>query len=119
MLKLTPDFTRGLYIMLKYGPVFSKMPLPMAAEVAFRVTRAKDRCGYYQYHPATGKHEIALDQPYNDRLEHAVETMAHEMIHLYQSINKSESRKTDHNAEFHRIAKRVCNAYGFPLSRFV
>jgi hypothetical protein len=119
MLKLTPEFTRGIYILLKYGPVFSKFNLPAAAAVKFRVTRAKDRCGYYQYLPATGRHEIGLDQPYCASLEHATETMAHEMIHLYQAVNKSESRKADHNVEFHRIAKRVCAAYGFPLSRFV
>ena len=119
MLKLTPDFTRGLYVLLKYGPVFNKMNLPVTPDINFRVTRARDRCGYYQYLSASGKHEIALDQPYCATLEHAVETMAHEMIHLYQSINKTESRKADHNAEFHRIAKRVCDAYGFPPSRFV
>jgi len=44
-------------------------------------------------------------------------TLAHEMIHLVQAIHKSDN-KNQHNAEFKRLAKRVCHLHGFDYKAF-
>lgn len=125
MLKLTPAFCAGIYLMLCEGPVFRRVRLPppgglapMQGFVAFGVLKNTQDAGDYRY-LGDDKHRIRLAQPYCATLEHAVETMAHEMIHLDQHIRNSITPRVVHNAEFKRISKRVCDAYGFPFSRFV
>jgi hypothetical protein len=45
-----------------------------------------------------------------------IATMAHEMIHLYQDENGTA--RGHHNAQFRRLAKRVCSIHGFDLKNF-
>ena len=45
--------------------------------------------------------------------------MAHEMIHIRQAIRGTTTANTQHNAEFHRIADRVCRIHGFDRKAFI
>ena len=44
-----------------------------------------------------------------------VETMAHEMIHLHQC---RAGRAVDHDAEWQRLATRVCREFGWKREGF-
>lgn len=121
MLKLTPDFVGTAYDLLRYGPVFRRMRLPVAfMHCQFDVMKGGTLRGFYEHRKNHSvPHRIGLHQPYCTTLEHTLETLAHEMIHMHQQIAGTASPRVIHNAEFKRIAKRVCDAYGFPFSRFI
>ena len=49
-----------------------------------------------------------------------IQAIAHEMIHAYQDgIKRTGSRWVDHNAEFKRLASRVCSVHGWEVEKFV
>lgn len=57
-------------------------------------------------------HAITMSESVIGHWSTLSETMAHEMIHLYQSINKRQT-KTEHNLDFRKLAKEVCREFGF------
>jgi len=122
MLTLTPPLVRSAYIMLRGGPVFHRLRVAetLTPFIQFDIMKGDTLRGFYEYRKNHRvPHRIGLHQPYCTTLEHTLETLAHEMIHMHQQIAGTASPRVIHNAEFKRIAKRVCDAYGFPFSRFV
>lgn len=115
MLPLTPGHLAAVYDMLRAFPPFCRWNLPPAATIKFRVLKTK--AFQAQWWIEGDRHHIDVSKAAHVRLETVVATMAHEMIHVRQRMHKTET-KAEHNANFHRQAKRVCDLLGFDLGQF-
>lgn len=83
--------------------------MPESEEVEFHVKRDKKVYGTYHFGES---HAITVSDAVVGHWSTLTETMAHEMIHLHQSIRGTQS-KAEHNHEFKRLAIRVCKTFGF------
>lgn len=115
---LTPARLRALYECLRQFPPFNKMGLPPADEIQFEVTKTRAVSGAYCRYTYTDHHIIEVSQACNGHFATAAATMAHEMIHLGQHVQRTTTPNTEHNADFHRIAKLVCKRFGWDPKTF-
>ena len=119
MLRLTPDMVEGAYEYLRTSDPFRKFGLPEGDELGFRVTRHNDRAGHFRSEALPGKfHDFAISEIFVTTSRLLIETVAHEMIHLYQEIKGTGSERVQHNAEFRRLARQVCSIHGFDPKTF-
>jgi hypothetical protein len=118
-LHLTPDCLENAYEYLRTTPPFRGMTLPHADDLVFRVMGARDRFGHFRgrFKSVPDFNEIGVSIRAVNSTDLLMATMAHEMIHLYQHENGSATRSA-HNAEFERIAARVCRIHGFDRETF-
>ena len=113
-MKLTPIILEAAYGFLRDTPPFYRWGLPPEAEVTFRLGKVKWERGYYQWDKG---HIIGISGVCVGWTDALVRTIAHEMIHLYQCVRKTDTR-AEHNAEFRRLAKIVCRYHGFDPLEF-
>src|SRR6185312_8275148 len=113
-LRLSPKMLLAAYEYLRATPPVNGWKLPPADEVEFRVVHHKKNSGWWCRRTAKEDegHIIAIAANRLSNMNGLLNTMAHEMIHLYQSAKKSETR-TDHIAEFAKLMTRVCRVHGF------
>ena len=116
MLPITRERLAAVYEMLRAWPPFSRWNLPHASEVRFHVIRSKATFGRWWIEG--DRHHVEISEKLHGTMIGLVMTMAHEMIHMRQRIARTET-KAEHNAEFHRIAKRVCAIHGFDYGPFM
>ena len=114
---LTPLRLAAVYDMLRAWPPFYRWQLPVGAEVRFRVARTRQ--WHAQWWIEGGRHHIDVSAATHGHLSSLIETVAHEAIHVRQRIAKTETRGVEHNAEFHRLAKRICTIHGFDPNAFL
>lgn len=118
-LPLTPDMLAGAYSFLCATPPFRGWRLPHSDAVVFTVNKHPSYFGTYQEGPGD-RHEIAMSSECVGHTDTLILYMAHEMIHLFQTIAKTAPRaKIQHNADFRRKAATVCKAHGFDVRRFI
>ena len=119
-LPLHPEQVAALYDCLRTFPPFAAMKLPPGEEVEFEVRSSPD---YYGWHELKGvknrRHVIVVSRTNIGFLSTLAVFLAHEMIHLYQAEAGTATRDTQHNAEFRRIAAKVCRCLGFDLKLFL
>ena len=108
-LEITPGGVAALYDALRQFQPFKDWNLPAADEVEFHVVREKKVYGTYHFGDA---HVITISEKVCGHWSTLTGTVAHEMIHLHQSIRGTTS-KAEHNHEFRRLALQVCQAFGF------
>jgi hypothetical protein len=118
-LPLTPIRIAVVYECLRAFPPFCRLSLPPAHQVTFQVSRSKDRFGHYTRYTGTDKHFIVVSTRMHGHFDTLAQTVAHEMIHLHQGVAKTETSGVMHNAEFRRIAGRVCKQFGWDASPFI
>ena len=118
-LHLTPDSLENAYEYLRTTLPFRRMNLPHADNLVFRVMGARDRFGHFRgrIKSTPDLNEIGVSIRVVKSTDLLMATMAHEMIHLYQHENGGCTRGA-HNAEFERIAVRVCRIHGFDRESF-
>jgi hypothetical protein len=118
-LHLTPEALENAYEYMRVTLPFRRMNLPHADELVFRVMGARDRYGHFKgrIKDNSDLNEIALSQTKVHSTDVLMQTMAHEMIHLHQHEKGSCTRGV-HNAQFQRIAARVCRIHGFDPESF-
>lgn len=116
-MKLTPPVLEACYDFLRATLPFRRWGLPPGEEVEFRVLRTQRRMGSHAVCPRRGHHVISMSSGKMSHTSHLVETMAHEMVHAYQSKRGTETR-AEHNAEFRRLARIVCRHHGFDPLEF-
>jgi hypothetical protein len=118
-LHLTPDCLENAYEYLRTTLPFRRMNLPHADNLIFRVMGARDRFGHFRGRIKTTNelNEIGVSIRVVHSTDLLMATMAHEMIHLYQHEKGSYNRSA-HNAEFERLAERVCRIHGFERKTF-
>lgn len=115
---LHPAQLAAMYDCLRAFPPFDRWKLPLADEVEFAVASSP---GYYGWHERkAGTHRIVMSHANIGRFDTLAMFMAHEMIHLYQAERGTTPRgNASHNAEFRRLAARVCSIHGFDPKVFV
>lgn len=112
-----PDNCRAAYDYLKTWQPYKGMRLPPSEEIEFRCEPMKALCGWYS-RTAAGVHVLAFATNFIATHPVLLRYVAHEMIHLHQAIKGTEN-KSQHNAEFLRVARRVCDIHGFDPKNFV
>lgn len=114
----TPSKVEATYELLRTCSPYSGLKLPEADELAFRVTRHKDRYGHFRPRVnKSGFHEILVSEAHVCSLALLIETVGHEMLHLHQELSGKAS-SVQHNANFRRLAIRACAANGFDPKTF-
>ena len=118
-LHVTPDSLENAYEYLRTTLPFRRMNLPHADNLVFRVMGARDRFGHFRgrIKSMPDLNEIGVSVRIVNSTDLLMATMAHEMIHLYQH-ERGSSTRSSHNAEFERIAARVCRIHGFDPESF-
>lgn len=117
ILPVTPERLAATYAMLREWPPLSGWKLPPSDAVRFHVAKT-DR-----WHAAWwiegDTHHVEVSDKKHAHLSSLLSSMAHEMIHMRQRIARTETPNTEHNAEFYRLAKRVCKSLGFDYGQFM
>lgn len=116
---LTPETLAAGYDFLRSTRPFKGWRLPHSDDIEFRVTREGGEMGHYNRYAGTDHHWIAMSEKNLAHTNSLLMFLGHEMIHLKQAIAKTETKNTQHNAEFHRLARNVCRAHGFDPKMFV
>jgi len=120
MLPLTPDMVAAVYECLRQFPPFSRWKLPPADEVEFRVSNQRNTMGEYTRYVRTREHIVIVSSLTVGHFATLASVVAHEMVHLKQAIDKTESKRIGvHNVEFHRLAKQVCKIHGWDYKAFM
>jgi hypothetical protein len=112
MIEVTPATMIAAYELLRTTQPFLAWKLPDAGEVEFAVIR-----GRHIYGDCDGE-KIRVSRGKHGQLQTLLATVAHEMIHLHQMRNRLETKNTEHNADWHARARRVCRAHGFDIKAF-
>lgn len=111
---LHPKHVAAMYDCIRVLPPFDKFKLPESDEIEFRTPARADVFGEFQ----EGKpHVITISSARHSHTFTVMLTLAHEMLHLYQALQKTDN-KNQHNAEFKRLAKRVCSLNGWDYKAF-
>lgn len=117
-LPLTPHVLAAAYEYIRATAPFKSWRLPEAEAVEFCVTNHRDREGDHCVYQRTTEHIIRVSSYAITTTPALMIVMAHEMIHERQEIART-ARRGGHNAEFHRLAKRVCKVHGWDARLFV
>lgn len=110
-LPLTPEMLETCYEFLKACPPFKSWGLPDSEDVKFQVVRDPNTAGWHKM--VGDKHIIGISTGAIGRTFSLVEVMAHEMIHAHQRETNMETKGSEHNAAFKKLAERVCRYHGF------
>lgn len=113
-LRLTPERIAILYECLRQLPPFSGWKLPPSHLVEFRTPKRRDLLGEYT---ESDPPRIMVSSALNGTLDHILEVLAHEMVHMAQH-QSGFSNRADHNQDFLRRAKAVCRSFGWDWKRF-
>lgn len=106
---LSPAILKAAYDLLAETRPFCNWHLPDSDDVKFIVHAAKEY-GYCR------GNEIGISTYRVGRMDCLLETMAHEMIHVYLD---RLGVKSSHGRPFHKLARQVCREHGFDFKRFV
>ena len=117
-LPLTPQILEAAYEYLRACPPFDTWKLPPGEEIEFNVIGLSDREGHYTRYCRTEDHIIAVSQKRIGHTNSLMCVIAHELIHLKQAIDKTET-KNMHNADFRKWAGVVCHLHGWDERQFV
>ena len=114
-LRLTPDVLAGAYELNRATHPISAWRLPLSKYVEFRVTRSRKHIGYCQKASFAPDAHFILE--FSERTIGSYQTllvfMAHELCHMRQMIEKTETKGVEHNQAFCRLAYQVAKAQGW------
>ena len=115
---VTPQRLRAIYTMLCVMPPFNRWGLPEPKLLKFSVLTGDDHAEYsvdFKDRP-----EIAVNADTHLTLAQVIESVAHEMVHLRQDALERlpDRHERQHNAEFRKMARSVCQQLGFDVQRF-
>lgn len=108
-LRLHPDLVAAGYDFLRQSTPFKSWKLPEADEIGFGIV--DDPTVFADFCLVNGEPLIRVSGM-NGHTVTLLATISHEMIHLYQHLNKLD-KGCDHNADFWKRAKRICAIHGF------
>lgn len=106
------------YDCLRAFAPFSGWKLPHSDEIAFYAVKMPHKRGDYFRYARTTDHVIRASIVNIGHFDTLCKLIAHEMVHLRQAIAKTETPKTQHNAEFYRYAKAICRRMGWDEKDF-
>ena len=117
-LHLTPSVLEAAYLYLRATEPFRTWRLPEGEDVTFRITNSVHYLGTHR-RSRLGHPIITVSMHRVGHTETLLCTIAHEICHLVQARDGTETKGTIHNAEFYKLAKRVCNRHGWDAKEFV
>jgi SprT-like family len=107
---------RAAYDFLAATSPFCEWDLPPSSAITFDLENAdRSRLGYYS--KRADKHVIGVRADLIGRTSELIEVLAHEVVHLHRRL-KYGSGSDPHDHVFRKLARQVCSAHGFDLSRF-
>ncbi len=112
-MKLTKRHLAGMYNMLASLPPFDRYKMAKDVRIDFKVTQAEMTMGLYEPDP----HTICISKTQNKTYLDALQTLAHEMVHLALEVKGSSSHH-NHCSEFNALAAEVCNNWGWNFKEF-
>lgn len=103
-----------VYELLRSSQPFSLWNMPPASEMSF--TFKKGGCSYFRA-PTKSRPQPRMDisSDHCNTMQQTVETVAHEMIHLFQHVN---GLPLAHDNVFNAMADMVCLAHGYARATF-
>lgn len=107
---MTPETLRAAYDFLRVTKPFNRWGLPPGDALKFAVTHSPH---YYGDYSARGILRVSARM--NGHTVSILETLAHEMIHVFQHAN---GRPMTHARWFNALAAQVCKHHGFDPKRF-
>jgi hypothetical protein len=114
MLDITPEQCAAVYDMLRTMPPFNTAKLPESDAIEWRCTHRQDIHGeFVEYDP----HIITISTAKTGPLSTLISTVAHEMVHLWQTIDNTRN-KAQHNADWYCKARKVCKSLGLDPKAF-
>lgn len=117
-LHVTPHMLEAMYEFFRAStPMFRK--LPPADDVEFVVLATVNVCGHFRGGLKGAPSEIGISTGRTGSLLRLAETVSHEMIHFKQDAERTFTPNSEHNAEFHRLARIVCRQHVFDYKAFV
>ena len=116
-LPLTPQVLAAAYEYLRATAPFKSWRLPESDAVEFAVTRHRDRSADHTTYCRSLDHVLRVSAYYTKTSLGLLECVAHEMIHMRQTRNKTETRQ-EHNAAFARLNRAVARVHGWPAETF-
>jgi hypothetical protein len=120
MLALTEQRLAAVYDCLRKFPPFCRYGLPDSSGINFGFIKKNDRAAdYTSYIYDLDSHFIRLNPNWAGHFDTVASYMAHEMIHAHQRTKRLETSGTEHNADFKRKAKVICDRFGWDFKRFV
>lgn len=119
MLHITPDILASAYDFLRCTQPYKGWKLPHSDDIEFHVTKDRELVGHYARTPRKMDHEIGISAESVSQTNTLIFYMGHEMIHLYQAIQKTDTGKAMHNAEFKRLARQACAVHGWDSKLFI
>lgn len=111
---ITPNMMDAAYEFLCTTEPFSKWKMPDIYNLEFEVIRNAQYLGFFIEDPP----KIQISDRCCGHTDTLLRAMAHEMIHAEQWFN-GKSNRYNHNADFKRKAKKVCEAHGWDPKLFV
>jgi len=118
-LPLSHENLPAAYEYLRACEPFRRWKLPEADEVGFAVIRKRDRFGHMIGTVRSTEAVIGISEVCVGSTQKLIETMAHEILHLYQHLRNTETPGVQHNAEFRRLARLICKTHIFDFKAFV
>lgn len=112
-MRLTATQLRAIYTCLTCCPPFSGWKLPGEYRIKFSATKSAMVMGSYEPDP----HRITISSTQHSGLAGVIETMCHEIIHLYLEI-RGDASHADHGELFDACKHEVCKAWGYDPSTF-
>jgi hypothetical protein len=116
---ITPERIAAVYDCLRTFPPYSAWNLPSSGAIIFKVTRNKNAIGNYTRYRRTSVHIIEVSESNVSLFSTLLAVVGHEMIHLHQAIEKTETGHTWHNAAFLKANKVVCVQFGWDEKLFI
>lgn len=114
---LTPRILEHGYELLRAAPPFERWGLPPADQVVFRVMGTDDYMGLWVFDG--GHHQISLSARRISLVDTMLSVMAHEMLHAYQHLTRTDSPRVQHNAAFRKMAAKICALHGWDEKAFI
>lgn len=113
-MNLDPNILRGAYSYLLTTLPFRRWKLPDADEIEFHVTNDKHVTGNCEVENSN-RFTIRVSNVLVGRTSSLMETLAHEMVHVYLFRKKV---KALHGKEFQKLADATCREHGFDRALF-
>lgn len=111
----TPDMMEQSYCLLLTCLPFRNWKMPHPDDMEFNVSLHRDRRAHHCAYKDGVRHEITISAHEVDSLHRLNETMAHEMIHIYED---KQGVRAHHGPSFQRRAKTVCRRNRFDPETF-
>lgn len=115
-LHITPLMMERSYLLLLAAPPFNKLKMPDVDEIEFHAVHMKGKDDA-DYRWNGSRHQIRVNIKRHKTYLHLLESMAHEMIHMYQEEACLNDRRS-HGPMFRKLKMAVCRHHLFDPGQF-